>query len=165
MSHANETTNFGGRVSLLYKPTDKICGRLNMLQQQLDDGNDSTEDVVVVNGKIQPAYGDYNQHRTTLSPNGVRYYLYNGTINWDFDFATVTSATSYTVVKDGKMIFAKGYGYADLKSHTPVDPEKFAVSIASISKTFAWTAVMQMVEQASWISIATSTTISISRFR
>jgi len=100
VKNANEISNFGGRVSLLYKPTEKISIRFNVLQQQLDDGNDSTEDVVVVNGKIQPAYGDYNQHRTTLSPSGVRYYLYNSTINWDLDFATVTSSTSYTDLHD-----------------------------------------------------------------
>jgi iron complex outermembrane receptor protein len=35
-----------------------------------------------------------------LSPNGVRYYLYNGTINWDIDFATITSSTSYTDLHD-----------------------------------------------------------------
>jgi iron complex outermembrane recepter protein len=100
VKNANEEENFGGRISLLYKPTDKLSIRFNVLQQQLDDGDDATEDVVVVNGKITPLFGDYNQERTTLSPNGVRYYLYNSTIDWDFDFATLTSATSYTELHD-----------------------------------------------------------------
>jgi iron complex outermembrane receptor protein len=101
VQNANEEENFGGRISLLYKPTDKISIRFNVLQQQLDDGNDAVEDVVLgPNNKISPLFGNYNQHRTTLSPNGVRYYLYNSTINWDFDFATVTSSTSYTDLHD-----------------------------------------------------------------
>ena len=100
VKNANEQESFGGRASILYKPTDKLSVRFNVLQQQLDDGNDAAEDVVVVNGKIEPLFGDYNQHRTTLSPNGVRYYLYNSTINWDVDFATITSATSYTDLHD-----------------------------------------------------------------
>jgi len=105
---ANETESFGGRASILYKPTDKLSIRLNVLQQQLDDGNDSEEDVVVVNGKVEPLFGDYNQHRVTLSPNGVRYYLYNSTIDWDFDLATLTSSTSYTNLHD--YIFTDGSG-------------------------------------------------------
>jgi iron complex outermembrane recepter protein len=101
LSNINDTTSFGGRASILYKPTDKLSVRLNMLQQQLDDGSQSVEDVVVgADGKITPLYGDYNQRRDFLEPNGVRYYLYNGTINWDFDFATLTSSTSYTNLHD-----------------------------------------------------------------
>src|ERR1700754_4802852 len=29
-----------------------------------------------------------------------------------------------TVVKDGEVIFAKGYGYSDIAAHTPLDPER-----------------------------------------
>jgi outer membrane receptor protein involved in Fe transport len=101
LSNVNDVTSFGGRASILYKPTDKISIRLNVLQQQLDDGNTSDEDVVVgANGKISPLAGNYNQYREFLQPNGVRYFLYNGTIDWDFDFATLTSATSYTKLHD-----------------------------------------------------------------
>jgi outer membrane receptor protein involved in Fe transport len=100
LNHVNDTTNFGGRASLLYKPTEKLSIRFNVLQQQLDDGNDAVEDVVVKNGKISPLFGSYDQNRTALSPNGVRYYLYNATVNWDLDFATLTSATSFTALHD-----------------------------------------------------------------
>jgi outer membrane receptor protein involved in Fe transport len=97
----NNTTSFGGRVSILWKPTDKISVRLNALQQQLDSGNDAVEDVSFANGHVTgPLFGDYIQKRTLPSPNGVRYYLYNATINWDLDFATLTSASSYTKLHD-----------------------------------------------------------------
>lgn len=50
------------------------------------------------------------------------------------------------VVKDGNILFSKGYGYADVKKKLPMSPETL-VRPGSISKTFTWTAVMQLVEQ------------------
>jgi CubicO group peptidase (beta-lactamase class C family) len=52
-----------------------------------------------------------------------------------------------SVVKDGKVIFAKGYGYANLANQTPVTTDKTSFRIGSTSKLFTWTAVMQLVEQ------------------
>jgi CubicO group peptidase (beta-lactamase class C family) len=55
--------------------------------------------------------------------------------------------TVVTVVKDGKILLEKGYGYADLQKKTPVDPKKTIFRIASVSKVFTATSVMQMIEQ------------------
>jgi CubicO group peptidase (beta-lactamase class C family) len=52
-----------------------------------------------------------------------------------------------SVVKDGELFFAKGYGFADLDKRAPVDAEKTLFRIGSISKLFTWTAVMQLVEE------------------
>jgi CubicO group peptidase (beta-lactamase class C family) len=51
------------------------------------------------------------------------------------------------VVKNGELIFAKGYGLADVEKHKPVDAERTMFRPGSISKLFTWTAVMQLVEQ------------------
>jgi CubicO group peptidase (beta-lactamase class C family) len=51
------------------------------------------------------------------------------------------------VVKDGKVLFSKGYGYADAAAKAPVKPESTLFRPGSISKLFVWTAVMQLVEQ------------------
>lgn len=51
------------------------------------------------------------------------------------------------VVKDGAVLAQKGYGYSDIKSRKPVDPELTLFRPGSISKLFTWTAVMQQVEQ------------------
>ena len=51
------------------------------------------------------------------------------------------------VVKDGQILFAKGYGFADVAAKRHVSPDATLFRIASISKLFAWTAVMQLVEQ------------------
>jgi CubicO group peptidase (beta-lactamase class C family) len=50
------------------------------------------------------------------------------------------------VVAGDKVIFSKGYGYADVAARQPVDPEKTMFRIGSITKLFTWTAVMQQVE-------------------
>lgn len=52
-----------------------------------------------------------------------------------------------SIVKDGKVIFAKGYGYSDVEKKKPVSPEDTLFRPGSISKLFTWTAVMQLVEQ------------------
>lgn len=53
---------------------------------------------------------------------------------------------AFVLVKDGKVIFSKGYGYADLKRQTPVVPDQTIFRVASVSKVFTATAVMQLVE-------------------
>jgi CubicO group peptidase (beta-lactamase class C family)/uncharacterized integral membrane protein len=54
---------------------------------------------------------------------------------------------SVAVVKDGEILFAKGYGYADLDNGTPVEATKTLFRLGSVSKLFIWTAVMQLVER------------------
>ncbi len=51
------------------------------------------------------------------------------------------------VVKDGRLLFAKGYGYADVGRRLPVQADSTVFRMASISKLFNATAVMQLVEQ------------------
>lgn len=50
------------------------------------------------------------------------------------------------VVKDGKTLFAKGYGYANIAKRKPVIADKTLFRPGSVSKTFTWTAVMQLVQ-------------------
>jgi len=57
------------------------------------------------------------------------------------------AGATISVVKDGKLFFAKGYGYANLEKKTPVLADRTLFRIASISKLFTWTSVMQLVEQ------------------
>ena len=57
------------------------------------------------------------------------------------------AGAAVAVVKDGKLFFAKGYGYADVENGIPVDPEQTLFKVGSVTKVFTWTAVMQLVEQ------------------
>lgn len=51
------------------------------------------------------------------------------------------------VVKDGKVLTERGFGYADVARRVPVDPQRTLFRPGSVSKLFTWTAVMQLVEQ------------------
>jgi CubicO group peptidase (beta-lactamase class C family) len=57
------------------------------------------------------------------------------------------AGATISVVKDGKLLFAKGYGYADYENKKPVSAEETLFRPGSVSKLFTWTAVMQLVEQ------------------
>ena len=58
-----------------------------------------------------------------------------------------TPAAVVVVVQGERVLYARGYGYADLAKRTPVDPATSLFHIGSIGKLFTWTAVMQLVEQ------------------
>ncbi len=51
------------------------------------------------------------------------------------------------IVRDGQIVTQRGYGFADVASRRPVDPERTLFRPGSVSKLFTWTAVMQQVEQ------------------
>jgi CubicO group peptidase (beta-lactamase class C family) len=51
-----------------------------------------------------------------------------------------------SVVSGDTTVFAKGYGKADAEHGVAFDPARSLVRIASITKLFTWTAVMQQVE-------------------
>jgi hypothetical protein len=51
------------------------------------------------------------------------------------------------VVKDGKVLTERGYGYSDVEKRAPVDPKRTLFRPGSVSKLVTWTAVMQLVEQ------------------
>ena len=56
-------------------------------------------------------------------------------------------AGAVVVVKDGQVLLAKGYGYADVARQQQVDPARTLFRAGSLSKLLTWTAVMQLVEQ------------------
>ena len=57
------------------------------------------------------------------------------------------AGAAVAVVKDGQLVFTKGYGYQDIDRAIPVDPYKTLFRIGSTTKLFTWTSVMQLVEQ------------------
>ena len=52
-----------------------------------------------------------------------------------------------SVVKDGQLFFAKGYGWANFAENIPVRADQTLFRIGSTSKLFTWTAILQLVEQ------------------
>jgi CubicO group peptidase (beta-lactamase class C family) len=57
------------------------------------------------------------------------------------------AGATISVVKDGQVLLAKGYGYADFAAKKPVVADKTLFRPGSISKIFTAIAVMQLVEQ------------------
>lgn len=56
-------------------------------------------------------------------------------------------AMTVSIVKDGKIILAKGYGMQNREKNIPVTADRSMFRIGSTSKLFTWTAVMQQVER------------------
>ena len=80
-----------------------------------------------------------------VNPNNVESFF-------DTAFAVQTkdhriAGVVVSVVYRGEVLFAKGYGFADIENRKPADPEKSLFRIASITKPFVWTAIMQLHEQ------------------
>lgn len=57
------------------------------------------------------------------------------------------AGATVAIVRGDQVLLLKGYGSADIKSRTPVDPERTLFRIGSLSKTFAWIALMREVEK------------------
>jgi CubicO group peptidase (beta-lactamase class C family) len=82
---------------------------------------------------------------TELTANDLEAFL-DGFMPLQIEKADIAGAV-VSVVKDGKVLFEKGYGYSDVEKKTPVSPQDTLFRPGSISKLFTWTAVMQQVEQ------------------
>jgi CubicO group peptidase (beta-lactamase class C family) len=86
-----------------------------------------------------------NTTRGPTDPAELASFL-NTTITAQLTNYHIPGAT-VAVVKDGKLFYTKGYGYADVENKTPVDANVSMFAIGSVTKLFTWTAVMQLVEE------------------
>lgn len=57
--------------------------------------------------------------------------------------------SAVVVTQGDRIIFSKGYGYADVEQSIPVDPAKTIMRLGSITKTVTAVSAMQLVEQGS----------------
>ena len=80
-----------------------------------------------------------------LNPTDIESF-FDGLVPLQIESNDIAGAT-IAIVKDGKLIFAKGYGFADMKTRAPVSPETTLFRVGSVTKLFTWTSVMQLVEQ------------------
>jgi len=70
----------------------------------------------------------------------------DGIIPLQLERSDIAGAT-ILVMKGGKDLLRKGYGFSDVSKKKPVDPETTMFRLASISKLFTWISVMQLAEQ------------------
>lgn len=51
------------------------------------------------------------------------------------------------MVKNGQVIYQRGYGQSDVENKVPIDPSNSLFRIGSVTKVFTWVAVLQLYEQ------------------
>jgi CubicO group peptidase (beta-lactamase class C family) len=89
-----------------------------------------------------------------VTPNGGAHALTQADLEAFFDGIfpmqlerSDIAGTSVLVMKDGQVLFEKGYGFSNVKDKKPVDPNATIFRLASISKLFTWVSVLQLAEQ------------------
>jgi len=104
--------------------------------------------LVLVLSAVSPAFASNLKTKTGTSPSGLALSTLEETIDayvGDYIGKTVPGA-AVAVVKDGEIIFSKGYGFADVEAQKKVDPSSTIFEWGSITKLFTWTAAMQLAE-------------------
>jgi CubicO group peptidase (beta-lactamase class C family) len=96
--------------------------------------------VCMATGTLQAAEAP---HELTAADVGA---WLDGLVNYGLKSGDIAGG-EVAVVKDGKVLYQSGYGYADVEKKIPMDPDRVMTRIGSTTKLFTWTAVMQLVEQ------------------
>lgn len=104
----NDGKTYGGRLSFLARPTDKLKIRASVQLQNIR--SNGTNDVDLDPVTFKPAYGRLQQSRILNQPNDIDYRIYNGTIDYDFGPVGLVSSTSYgtldqTAVVDASSVY------------------------------------------------------------
>ncbi len=84
----------GGRLSALFKPSDRFSLDLTVHYQDIDNDNASSFEVDPTT--LEPLYGGRVASRYHDEPSDIEYQLYSATLDWDFGGASLQSVTSYS---------------------------------------------------------------------
>ncbi len=90
----NKAEIWGGRGSILFQPSDPLKIRLTAIAQHIDSDASSFAEVDQTN--YEPIGGEQTQTLYFREPNELEYRLYNGSVEYDFGFASLLSSTSYS---------------------------------------------------------------------
>ncbi len=150
--NVNDSKSYGGRVSGLFKPSETLSIRLSAIFQNLDtNGGNVVESEPLT---LSTRYGRLTQSQYVPQFTNIAYRLYNGTVDLDLGFATLTSSSSYSTLKESlrddlTVLYGGLLGtYSDatgpavdigLIQHTDVERFTQEVRLASpASDTFEW---------------------------
>lgn len=89
----NQSKVYGGRADFLLKPSSDLSIRLTAFAQNTYRDGTSTSDYSLTTA--QPIQGTYDQQRLLPEPFGEHFYLTSATVDYNFDFAKLTSVTSF----------------------------------------------------------------------
>jgi outer membrane receptor protein involved in Fe transport len=100
----NGSTVSGGRVSMLFEPSEAFSLRLSAYIQDIESDASSVVDSDSMTGEA--LYGGLTQSQFVPETADVSYRVYNATAVWDLGFADLTSATSHgTLNQDFRVNF------------------------------------------------------------
>lgn len=107
--NSNSTETTGGRASLLFVPSERLNIEASALLQRIR--SDDSSAVTLIGQTGVPAYGRYI--RSTKFPETYKQSAQNYAlkVNWDLDFATLTSSTSYARMKYNQQLDLSGIRY------------------------------------------------------
>lgn len=107
----NDYDQIGGRLSLLAKLNDRFSARFSAFYQKVDSDNNAQ---IVEDFATEDRIGDgYATNNLLDEPFSKKFQYYSGAFDYDFGFATLTSATSYSHAKTSQTIDAS-YVYGTL---------------------------------------------------
>jgi iron complex outermembrane receptor protein len=89
----NEADIYGGRADLLLQPSDELSVRLAVFGQKIERDGGIAVDYRLTTGK--PVGGELEQRNSLPEPFEQEFALASGTVTYAFDFAELTSVTSY----------------------------------------------------------------------
>ena len=112
-SDVNDGKTYGGRVSFLVRPTDRLTVRASAHLENIR--SNGTNEVDLDPDTLEPVGGSLEQSRLLNQPNNIDYRIYNGTIDYDFGRIALVSSTSYGTLDqsatiDGSGALAPGVG-------------------------------------------------------
>lgn len=93
----NGARNYGGRASLLYKPSTTFDLRLSAVAQNI--ATDAPGTVESDPDTLETLYGRPTQSQFIPHMRDIHYRVFNGTANWNLGAASLSSSTSYSTQK------------------------------------------------------------------
>ena len=103
----------------------------------------------IISGAVAPSYASDLENTTGTTPSGIPFNELENYIDMYVSehIGTTVPGAAIAVVKDGEIVFTKGYGYSDVDAQVPVNSESTIFEWGSITKIFTWTAAMQLAEK------------------
>ncbi|QXQ07313.1 TonB-dependent receptor [Sphingosinicellaceae bacterium] len=96
----NGDRTYGGRASLLFKPSDRASFRLTAIAQNIDVNAPTVVDADPLT--LRQLYGGDTVSQFVPQFRDIRYRVYTGTANVDLGFADLTSASGYSTQKQSR---------------------------------------------------------------
>ena len=129
-------------ISLFHKPATRVLVLLLLINQVVLTGSVNAPSTIDFTSTIPSASPP---HESEVYASDLETFT-DELVKRQLDENHIAGAI-VSIVQNGKIELAKGYGYANVEKQIPVSPDETIFRIGSTSKLFTWTAVMQLVEQ------------------